>query len=160
VGASAGALAFARKRWPLLLSPLYTRLAKARILEQPTRERIAETVKAEPGITFGELQRRLGLAAGQLTHHARKLEEAGVLYSSPDGQARRFFHVGQGRVEAVPPLRDRALEMLSRRAMTLSELATELGVTKQALHYHVKKLEEAGVVAASPQGELVLVLRA
>lgn len=159
VGASAGIIVLLRKhRWPILLSvPLYTRLAKARILEQPVRERIALLVKEEPGITFSEIQRRLDLAAGSLTHHARMLEQAGVLFSSPDGQTRRFFHVGQGRVAPVPSLRERALLALSNGPRSLSALAEELGVTRQSLHYHVKKLAAEGKVIADESGSLVLV---
>lgn len=138
-----------------LLAPLYTRIARNKVLDQPTRERIVALVKAEPGVTFGEIQRRLDVAAGQLTHHARMLEDAGVLFSTPDGQQRRFFHVGHGRVDAVPPLAERALAHLQRDGpRTLADLARDLGVSRQALHYHVKKLQAAARVSVDEQGRI------
>ena len=138
------------------LAPLYTRIARGRVLEHPTRAAIADLVRAEPGVTFGDVQRRLGLAAGQLTHHARVLEEGGVLFSTPDGQRRRLFHVQHGRVAPVPPLAERALAHLRREGpMRPSDLARALGVSRQALHHHVKGLAAGGLVRLDADGRLV-----
>lgn len=138
-----------------LLAPLYTRIARNSVLEHPLRTRLAETVKEHPGVSFGELQRRLDIAAGQLTHHARVLEDAGVVFSTPHGQERRFFHVGQPRATPLLPLGERALVELQRAGPRgLSELARDLGVTRQALHYHVRKLAAEGRVEVAPDGRV------
>lgn len=158
VGAIAMGFAWMHRRWGILLAPLYTRIARSKVLDQPTRERIAKLVEAQPGITFSELQRALAMGAGTLTHHARMLERAGVLHSARDGQHRRFFLVSHGRQEDAPSLPDRALHVLATQGpATLANLARTLGVTRQALHYHVKRLEREGLVAvASEGGERVL----
>jgi DNA-binding MarR family transcriptional regulator len=157
-GAATAGAWWGRRRWGLLLAPLYSRLARNRMLESEPRSRLAELVKAEPGITFSEAQRRLGLGAGALTYHTRRLEEAGVLFSSPDGQHRRLFHVGQGRVAPVPPLSERALAELAQAGpTTLAVLATRLGVSKQALHYHVRRMATEGRILSRRVGtELLL----
>lgn len=162
-GAGAGAAGLwwaSRRGWAVpLLAPLYTRIAKNRVLDQPTRERIAKLVQDEPGITFGEVSRRVDVAAGQLTHHARMLEDAGVIFSTRDGQQRRFFHVGHGRVDAVPPLAERALARLQEEGpMRVSDLARALGASRQALHYHAKKLADEGRVSLDAEGRLVPVV--
>lgn len=150
-GASAGLWLTRRHWWPLLL-PLYTRLRPSAILDHPVRRRIADLVQQNPGVTFGELARLAGIAPGQLTHHARMLERAGVVFSSPDGQTRRFFHVGTGRLASVPPLSQRVMDLLRERPRRSSELARELGVSRQALHYHVKHLVAEGKLVARADG--------
>ena len=150
VGGGAWTLSWIRRRggWLALVAPLYTRLAPHRILDQPTRRRVADLVLAEPGITFGDAQRKLGIGAGALTHHARMLEQAGILFSSPDGQTRRLFPVGGGFVAPVPSLAERALAELRGGPATLSSLADRLGVSRQSLHYHVKRLISQGKLRA------------
>jgi DNA-binding MarR family transcriptional regulator len=139
-GAVGGGIYLARRHWLLLLGLLYTRLRPSNMLDQPIRRRIVDAVQQHPGLTFSDLARTLDIAPGQLTHHARMLEKAGIVFSSPDGQTRRFFHVGGERVPAVPPLADRAMALLHERPWHASDLARELGVSRQSLHYHVKQL--------------------
>lgn len=143
-----------RQWWPLLLA-LYTRLRPSRMLDHPVRARIVAMVQEHPGITFSELARRLDIAAGQLTHHARMLEKAGIVFSTADGQTRRFFHVAHGRSEAVAPLGERAVALVRERPRHASELARELGVSRQALHYHLKQLVADGRLVARPDGREV-----
>lgn len=150
-GAGTGVWLTRRTWWPLLLA-LYTRLRPSKMLNHPLRRSIADTVQREPGIAFGELARAVGIAPGQLTHHARMLEKAGIVFSSPDGQTRRFFHVGMGRLPSVPPLAERALSLLRERPRHASELARDLGVSRQALHYHVKQLVAEGKLVARADG--------
>lgn len=141
-----------RRHWWPLLALLYTRLRPSKILDHPVRRRIAEIVQAQPGISFSDLARAAGIAPGQLTHHARMLEKAGVVFSSPDGQTRRFFHVGAGRLASVAPLSQRALDSLRERPRSMSQLAKDLGVSRQALHYHVKQLVADGKLVAKMEG--------
>lgn len=143
-----------RHWWPLLLA-LYTRLRPSKMLDHPVRRRIAEVVQAQPGIGFSDLARAVGIAPGQLTHHARMLEKGGIVFSSPDGQTRRFFHVGSGRLAPVPPLGERALALLRSGPRTTSALARELGVSRQSLHYHVKQLVAEGKVVTRAEGREV-----
>jgi predicted transcriptional regulator len=158
VGLAAALARAARRGWPWLAA-LYTRLASAEVLEHPQREALAALVREEPGVSFREAQRRLGLASGALTHHARVLERAGVLFSTPDGQHRRFFLTSHGRVDAVPPLGERALASLDAPA-TLAEVARRLGASRGALRYHVRRLEEQGRLRAQRQGRDVVLSRA
>lgn len=161
-GLGLAGLAYAHRRWGWLgLAPLYTRLHKSRVLESPLREKLAQVVREEPGISFGDLRRKLDVGAGTLTHNARVLEDAGVIFSSPDGDKRRFFATDHGRVAPVPSLAERALAALAQRGpCSLSELSQHLGVSRQALHYHVTRLREEGrivaqgaTLAASEKGE-------
>lgn len=160
VGGAVGLLAWIRHKWPWALAALSTRLLPSRVLALPMRERIVALVRERPGITFGELRRALRVGAGTLTYHARVLEKAGVIFSRPDGQTRRFYPVGAGPVEATPPLSERALTALRERGpMRASDLARELGVSRQALHYHLKRMMEEGTLVGRPEGR-DLVLRA
>ncbi len=44
------------------------------------------------------------------------------------------------------PLRIKILKMLMEREMSVYELAKELGISRQLLYLHLKKLEKAGLV--------------
>lgn len=157
LGVAGAAYVTLRGKWPWLLAPLYTRLKPSRLLDHPLRERFVAIVKESPGITFGELQRRLGVGAGTVTHHARMLEKARIVFSSPDGQQRRFFPIGSGRVDAVPPLPERVLSTLREKgARSAADLARDLGVSRQAVHYHLKQLEATRRVEARQRGREVV----
>lgn len=160
IGGGAIALTFVRRQWWLAALPLYSRLAPSRVLEHATRSALAELLRDEPGITFREAQRRLGIATGEMTHHARVLERAGVIFSSPDGQQRRLFLTTHGRVPPVPPVRERALDAIaSSGPVTNAELAHRLGVSREAMRYHVKSLAREGAIVARAQGrELIVAL--
>lgn len=162
VGGVASVLAWANRRWPALaaapLAALYTRLRPSGVLDQPTRERILALVRERPGVTFGDLRRATGMGAGTLTYHARVLERAGVLHSVPDGQVRRFFTLDAGRVAPTPPLDERAVQALRERGpMSAGELARALGVSRQALHYHLKRMLREGRLVARPEGRELVV---
>lgn len=137
---------------------LYTRLRPGRALDHPTRQRLLDVVQKEPGLPLGEVQRRLALPNGTLRHHLRFLEQSGNVRSVQDGQHRRLYPAGAGRVAPTPLLSERALDALRAVGpMPAARLAQRLGVSKQALHYHVKKLLGRGALSAERRGaEVVL----
>ena len=60
-------------------------------LEHPSRRRLYDAVKADPGANFRALGRATGLAAGTTRHHLSKLVRAGCLAELGFRCTRRFF---------------------------------------------------------------------
>lgn len=162
LAAGAGAVALGsawawRRRWHLALLALYARLAPHRVLDHPTRRAIADLLAAEPGLALSDVQRRLHLANGILRHHVDRLEATGHLRSVQDGQHRRLYPVSAGRVAPTPTLSERVLAAVrDHGAVRASDLASRLGVSRQSLHYHVKKLVREGRIDARHLGNELL----
>ena len=127
------------------------------LLQHPRREAIVELVQAQPGLTLADVRRRMGMSNGVARHHVALLEAAGIVRAVPDGTRRRLWPIGEP-ARAVPPLRDRVAHTLRLRgAMSSVDLAGELGVSRQALHYHVKRLVDEGrIMAEREHNELLL----
>jgi DNA-binding transcriptional ArsR family regulator len=155
VGGAAFAFVAARRRWPWLFAALYARLRPSAVLDHAGRRRMAEEVRAHPGLPASELQRRMGFANGEFAHHLRTLERARILIASRDGQLRRIYPVETGRVESVPQIDERVLHLIAARgSVTTRALRRELGVSRQALHYHLRKLTADGrIVTRVARGE-------
>lgn len=153
VGASALALVWTRKRWALAFAGLYARLRPQAVLEHPQRSRMADLIRAKPGLTIREAQKELDLANGAMAHHLRTLEKAGIVRIVHDGMLRRVYPVGHERVAPVPPLGDRVLELLRHRGeATPSDVAAALGVSRQSVHYHLQKMVRDGKLRARVDG--------
>ena len=157
LGAAGGASALAalawRRRWHLPLLALYARLKPGRVLEHPTRQALARLVAEEPGVRLADAQRRLGLANGRLRHHVDRLESTGVLHTVADGPHRRLYPTAMGRVAPTPGLSERLVALLRERGpLPAAAVAASLGVSRQALHYHVKKLAAQGRIDAAREG--------
>ncbi len=60
--------------------------------EQPTtRDSIFSLIEENPGIHFREIQRRSGLAVGQVEYHLYQLEKSDKIVSREDGKVKRYF---------------------------------------------------------------------
>lgn len=171
-----GALGWAALRrrddlpWWFLSSflPLFTRLAPAKVLDHATRERILAIVRAQPGIYWKELQVATRLPTGVLVHHLRTLERHGFVKPMRVGRRLRFYPAGERVAPPEPaptPAQDRVLAALAQGALTQREVAERVGLTQQAVSYHLRNLERKGriVSRAGPDGatrySLVHVLR-
>lgn len=154
--ASAGAAAFVGRenlRWLLgpMLLPLYTRIRRQEVLQHETRERMHALVEREPGVTLTTLGRELGLAPGVLLHHLHTLEREGYLTSRREGRHRRFFLPGSPAAAQAGPILTVAesefLDLVRRRpGLSQSDIARELGTSRQLVNYHVKALARRGLV--------------
>ncbi|MEA3201657.1 MAG: hypothetical protein QOE90_3085 [Thermoplasmata archaeon] len=156
-GAAAFGLARAHRRWPYGLAILYSRISPSRLLAHPQRRRMRDAVAASPGLGVNELQRAMGLAKGVFDHHLHRLLTAGHLRAVEDGQRRRLYVPGAVPEGGQLPLGERVIRFLAERGETpTTRLAAELGVSRQALHYHVKRLAREGLVTARRDGNEVL----
>ena len=157
VGAAAGValLVVAAK---FLLVPLFTRLVRARLLDNPVRARLYERIRAEPGIRQAELVDYLGVGEGAARHHLAQLVRHRYVVESREAGAPSYYAAGE-----VPPdvaRRAAVLRSASARrvydayaaapAMSLREAAAVLGMSAPSVHRQKRKLEDAGLLPAAP----------
>jgi DNA-binding transcriptional ArsR family regulator len=131
--------------WPVI--GLFTRLRRSTLLDHKTRRAVYDAIEANPGLRFGELRAETGLAVGVLTHHLRMLEAHGLIASERRGRHRYLYpHAGTPRAQH-PRVTDRQEEILRTVASgprTQNEIAARLGISQQAVSYHLGPLVEAG----------------
>ena len=64
------------------------------ILSLETRKKLYNTVNNFPGLHFREIQRRTGLATGELKYHLNFLEGNKIISSRKEGEMLRFYPLG------------------------------------------------------------------
>jgi len=139
VGAVGLTVLWAHRRWALPLAALYSRIRRNRMLDHPTRAALHALVATRPGLTLAEAQRELSLANGQLEHHVRSLERASLVRRVRDANSVRLYDAASAsRAEAAPPLAERVRE-LAPSGRSAADIARELGVSRQAVHYHLRR---------------------
>ena len=130
--------------------------AAAPLDARQVRERILAAVRAEPGLTVGDLQRALQVSQGTLHYHLLRLRAYGEVTCVPSGRRRLVFPASQAREDvdlaaAVARLRGatarRIAEYLTRAApASIADIAAALGARPRVIYYHVGHLLRAGLV--------------
>jgi predicted transcriptional regulator len=124
------------------------------------REEIAAAVGAEPGIHHMQLVRRIGKGNGTVQYHVGRLIKAGkVVRVRAKGYACYFLNgsTDSGLMAASAALRSGSAQRILEQAVagpsrSLSELATDLGLSVSTVHYHVGRLAEAHVLRVEKAG--------
>lgn len=150
--------------WPVLkgglLAPLFSRIQTDSLLDNPTRRRIHDTIQAHPGIHFQELGRNLGGANGALHHHVRKLMLAGLLTTHETGGYTCYFVKGQvdrRAMAAAPALKAPSARsimdlIIAEPGVTSGVVAARTGLASSTLSYHVRRLQDAGLIEVLRSG--------
>lgn len=152
--------------WPTLkggAAGLFSRVTGPKLLDHPARARLVQLVQAEPGVHFQDLVRRSGLPNGTAVHHLRKLTDAGLLAARPLGRYTCYFpgsSPDRATLAAAPVTRaDGARRILAELAanpgLSGGDLAMRLGIQPSTVTYHVKRLQDAGLVAAARDGRVI-----
>ena len=146
-----------------LLAPLFTRLSKEQALEHPRRRAIFEHVQRNPGTSFRETARVVGIAAGTVRHHLNVLQRAGMVVERPHGATVRFFE-NHGKHDAdwveVVMLREPALRLLfdwlkqhPKSPQTAILEAMEVhGWSRSTTQHRLSRLVDAGLATIRLQG--------
>ncbi|MCD6461343.1 MAG: winged helix-turn-helix transcriptional regulator [Thermoplasmata archaeon] len=131
--------------------PGYSRLTDEDVLENPTRRRILDYIYRNPGANFSAMMSSLEMKNGVLSHHLRILERRGYILSKKDGAFRRYYLFSQS---PPPTLEEKILHILSSRpGINQSDLAKEVGVSRQVINYHIKRMTESGRVLVKREGK-------
>jgi len=114
-------------------------------------------ILTNPGVYLREISEDLGLSLGAVQYHIWALTRRGQLEECRSGRYRRFF--GAARYEEAERIilsllrqgtDGKILTALSEGSLTHAELSVSVGVSSQALTWHIKRLTAIGVVEAVP----------
>ena len=139
-----------------LLLPLYTKLRREEVLDHFTRGRIYGYITANPGDHYNSIQKALDIANGTFAYHIRVLEKEGYVRSVWEGTHKCFYPAGMN----IPP-RENTLRagqrliierILEEPGISQREIAEDLGVSSATVSYHIRDLQEMGVVESERKG--------
>lgn len=142
-------------------SALYHRIRPNAALENDTRKVIFEAVCAHPGLGVHAIAKTAGVSYSTATYHLERLQGAGMIVMTPDGNKLCYYKNGGAFTETerriLPLIKNdeasRLLEAIIERPGTYrAELAERLGVTATTINWHLKRLREAGLVDETRQG--------
>ena len=110
-------------------------------------------ILTNPGVYLREISEDLGLSLGAVQYHVWALTRDGQLEECRSGRYRRFFgaaRYAEGERTVLSLMRQgaegRILAVLSEEPKSHTELAAAVGLSSQALTWHMKRLLMMGVV--------------
>ena len=150
-------------RYSLLafLAPLFTKIAKDKVLDNKTRYGIHGLIVENPGVHYSAIMREYGLTNGVAAYHLSVLEREGYIRSARDGIHRRFYT----STTKVPPTHDQTPEELRKAALSIihqrpgisqKEISEEIGVNRDTVGYHLRELVKNGDLETSREGKYVV----
>lgn len=143
---------------------LFSRIGNGQVLEHPLRAQITSLVESEPGIHFQELVRRLDAGRGTMEHHLRKLVAANVLTMQVSQGFTCFFPKGKvdrHLMAAAPVLKSEGARQVlqciqEQPGRAAQDVAAAIGLTPSTVNYHLKRLQQSGLVSAERSGRFIL----
>jgi len=151
----------ARYGFALAAASLFARLRGKETLRHVVREGIYDHVRQNPGVRFVQLRRQLGLSHGAAAYHLRVLERNRLVRVRTVWTRRSYFPIDAPPPAASGPAHDVVLDALARRpGIRLADVAQELGLSRQLVHYHLRRLVQSGRVEAVREGRDVVYRRA
>jgi len=141
----------------LFFLPLYTRLNKDEILDQPTRFKLLGFISGNPGAHFALIGQRLELAHGQLAYHLDILTREGHIFARSDGFKKRFYPADTpieiAEQYVMSDVQEKLAEVISGNpGITRKGLSAALSVSRQVVAYHLEKLEAVSKVRHVGEG--------
>ncbi len=129
-------------------------------LDQPTRLQIYNYIKDNSGVHFRGICDCLGLSVGVVQYHLDVLEHAGLVTAFMDGQSKRYFEhstIAKSDVKLISLMRHdttaKILTVLTQNDSALhKDIAGYLGISSQALSWHMNELKKTGLVNAERTG--------
>ena len=141
--------------------PLYSRLQKDTLADEPTRQKLLSTIYTEPGTNFTLLKEKLGLHNGTLAHHINILENNNMITSHRSGRQRLFFPFGgvlnselRSSLITNQTQKDIIIIVKDNPGITQSMVSRNLNVSRQKVNYHVNCLSNESVIKVEKQGRI------
>ncbi len=131
------------------------------LLNQSTRIEIYNLVKDNPGIHLRGICVELGISVGVAQYHIQLLTSSGLLSSRRYGRWMRYFvsrRFNEVEMKIIHLLRGetsgKILSMLLReQIISHKNLASKLGISSQAVTWHIKRLKRDNIVEYVTENE-------
>ncbi|MCK4613237.1 MAG: winged helix-turn-helix transcriptional regulator, partial [Thermoplasmata archaeon] len=138
--------------------PLYMRMSKKDILEQYTRGEILGYIKQNPGESYNNIKRDLGMSNGKLAYHLSVLEKGRFIKSVADGMYRRYYPrkskvIPYGRITSVQEEILRRIE--ETPGILQKDLSRLVGLSTATVNYHIRRLTAKGLIVSKRTGIFV-----
>ncbi|MFA5944167.1 MAG: winged helix-turn-helix transcriptional regulator [Candidatus Thermoplasmatota archaeon] len=144
----------------LVAVPLFSRIERGQVMDNPIRARVHEVIAAEPGLSLSDVSQRAGIAWGTTVHHLRRLETLGLVVSVLQRPHRRYFvantaTAAQRTAVAVVmhPTARRIAEFVTQRPGTdQAGICQALGLNNPSASKHLSRFEAGGLVLSLRSG--------
>ncbi|HIH09443.1 MAG TPA: winged helix-turn-helix transcriptional regulator [Candidatus Diapherotrites archaeon] len=133
-------------------------------LRLEVRKKIYLKIKANPGLHFRELQRRVGIATGALQYHLEYLAKRHLIRAEKDGNDNgrkfiRYYLVRQNfeETELMSLLRQESIRriivfLMQKRFAGTATICDGVGLGPSTVSWHLEKLSLAGICQKSRRG--------
>jgi predicted transcriptional regulator len=134
--------------------------SQTKALELEVRHKLYSAIVRYPGLHYREIQRRTGIATGQLTYHLEYLREVHLVKTANDGEYLRYYSNTQISPEERKVLelarqksvRHILLHLLDNDGCDHNSVVNSLGLSPSTVSWHLKKLLDAGVISKRTEG--------
>ena len=125
--------------------------------ETETRGMVRGYIQLNPGDTYTDIKTNLDLSSGSLTWHLMKLEKEEVIKSTVQGTRKRYYPAKM----PIPKENGGQLHEIERRLLAavkadpgkpVKVLAEELGMSSQLALYHLRKMDQKGLISMERRG--------
>ena len=140
--------------------PMYSRLQKDTLADEPTRQKLLKYIYAEPGANFKQLKDKFSLHNGTLAHHINILENHDIITSHRSGRQRLFFPMGVNqeisRISLVTNETQRNIMDIVKETpgITQSMISKQMNMSRQKINYHVNSLVDKAFIKIEKHGRI------
>jgi predicted transcriptional regulator/uncharacterized membrane protein len=139
-----------------MISPLYSKLRKDKILDNKTRGMIQEHIQSNPGVHYNSIKRELSLSNGVLAYHISTLEREGYITSKKEGMYKILYPQDSKSDGSEPHLSEsgRKIYEIIRNSPGSSqkEIAEKSDLTYSTVNYHINSLVDSNLVRLERNG--------
>jgi len=146
------------------LALLYSRIAKERLLDHASRERLLDAIRQKPGLAVADLAKETSLPRNTVTYHLRVLERERLASSTRNGRNRLFFAPGalpqRANADGFAALRHETTLAMARAiganpGVDQKGLCERVGLSPSLAHWHADRLVASGLVDKRREGRYV-----
>ncbi|MEC8073934.1 MAG: winged helix-turn-helix transcriptional regulator [Candidatus Thermoplasmatota archaeon] len=140
--------------------PMYSRLQKDTLVDEPTRQKLLKYIYSEPGANFKQLKDKFSLHNGTLAHHINILENHDIITSHRSGRQRLFFPMGVNqeisRVSLITNETQLNIMDIVKETpgITQAMISQQLNMSRQKVNYHVNSLVDKAFIKVEKQGRI------
>jgi predicted transcriptional regulator/uncharacterized membrane protein len=139
-----------------LISPMYTKLRKDKILNNKTRGMIREYILDNPGTHYNSLKRMLNLSNGALAYHLKTLENEGFVTSKKHGMYKILYPVEIRDMSSDPYMSTSKKKIYgivqSQPGLTQKQVSERVELSLSTVNYHIHSMLKAGLVRLKRDG--------